>query len=77
MRKFLKKIVGLIQLNLFYSVEECDLLSIEELRALRLKKQQIENKKKYKKYIMEMNKRHKNWVDKRNKNFSEKFSILK
>ena len=40
------------------SNEDDDLMSIEDLRALRLEKQKIENNKKARKYILEINQRY-------------------
>ena len=49
--------------------EDDDLMSIEDLRALRFQKQKIENDKKARKYIKEINQRYR----KMNKNNSNNF----
>ena len=45
------------------------LMSIEELKALRLRKKKIENEKKARKYISEINKRYREMKDKKNNDF--------
>jgi len=47
-----------MQFDLFNSNQDNSLMSIEELRALRLRKQKIENDKKARKYILEINQRY-------------------
>ena len=47
-----------MQMNNFNYNEEDGLLSIEDLRALCLRKQKIENDKKARKYILEINQRY-------------------
>ena len=44
------------------------LMSIEELKALRLRKHKIENDKKARKYILEINKRYRAMKEKKNNN---------
>ena len=56
--------VLLMQLNLFKSSFDDHFMSIEELRILRLRKTEIESKKKSRKYILEINKKYKNWSEK-------------
>ena len=46
-----------MQFDLFNSNQDNSLMSIEELRALRLRKQKIENDKKARKYILGINQR--------------------
>ena len=53
-----------MQLDHFNSIEVNELMSIEELRALRLRKQKIENNKKARKYISEINQRYRKITDK-------------
>ena len=65
MNKLFKNFIGVLQLNLFNSINENNLFSIEELRAYRLTQQKIEIGKKYRKYIEEINKKHKKWLDKK------------
>ena len=47
-----------MQFDLFNSNQDNILMSIEELRALRLRKQKIESDKKARKYILEINQRY-------------------
>ena len=47
-----------MQFDHFKSTKYDELMSIEELRALRLRKQKIENDKKARKYILEINQRY-------------------
>ena len=49
--------------------EEYELMSIDELKALRLRKLKIENDKKARKYISEINKRYRQMTDTKSKNF--------
>ena len=58
-----------MQLDHFNSSEDNGLMSIEELKALRLRKQKIENDKKARKYILQINQRYKKMADKKSKNF--------
>lgn len=58
-----------MQLDHFNSIEVNELMSIEELRALRLRKQKIENNKKARKYISEINQRYRKITDKKSNNF--------
>ena len=51
------------------SNEKDILMSIEELKALRLRKQKIENEKKARKYISEINKRYREMKDKKSNDF--------
>ena len=46
MNKFFKNFIGVLQLNLFNSINETNLFTIEELRTLRLREKKIENDKK-------------------------------
>ena len=56
-----------MKLNHFNSNEDDVLMSIEDLRALRLLKQKIESEKKARKYIMDINERYRKMsVHKRN-----------
>ena len=58
-----------MQLDHFNSIEVNELMSIEELRALRLRKQKIENNKKARKYISEINQRYRKITDKKSNGF--------
>ena len=51
------------------SNREDSLMSIEDLRALRLLKQKIESDKKARKYILEINQRYRKMSDSKNSKF--------
>ena len=59
------------------SNREDSLKSIEDLRALRLLKQKIENDKKARKYIYEINQRYRKMSDRKNNNFFKKINPFK
>ena len=73
MRNLFRKFVEVFKLNHFDSIEDKNVLSIEELKALRMRKLRIENEKKSRKYIAEINKKYKKWKD-NNKALSKKAS---
>ena len=52
-------------------------MSIEELKALRLRKQKIENDKKARKYITEINKRYREMTEKKSNNFFKNMNPFK
>ena len=58
-----------MQFDLFNSNQDNNLMSIEELRALRLRKQKIESDKKARKYILEINQRYRKISAHKSKNF--------
>ena len=58
-----------MKLNHFKSKEDNFLMSIEDLRALRLREHKIENNRKSRKYILEKNQRYRKMTEKKNKNF--------
>ena len=47
-----------MQFDHLYSNEDVGLMSIEDLRALRLRKKKIESDKKARKYILDINQRY-------------------
>ena len=51
-----------MQFDHFNSNQDDGLMSIEDLRALRLRKQKIENDKKARKYILEINQRYRKMI---------------
>ena len=59
----------MMQFNYFNSNQDNSLMSIEDLRALRLRKQKIENDKKARKYILKINERYKKMREDKNSNF--------
>mgnify|MGYP001487682612 CR=1 FL=1 len=56
---------------------ENSLMTIDELRALRLQKQKIENDRKGRKYIYEINQRYREMNDRKNNNFFKKINPFK
>ncbi len=58
-----------MQFDHFNSNQDDGLMSIEDLRALNLKKQKIENDKKARKYILEINQRYRKMSVRKSKNF--------
>ena len=71
--KFLK----MMQINHFNSIENNELKSIDELKALRIRKQRIENDKKARKYILEINQRYRVMTDKKSKHLFKKMNPFK
>ena len=57
--------------------EDDGLMSIKDLRALRFQKQKIENDKKARKYIYEINQRYRKMSDRKNNNFFKKINPFK
>ena len=53
-----------MKFNIFNLIQETKLLKIEELKKSRLLKRRIENDKKSRKYIFEINQRYRKWADK-------------
>ncbi len=58
-----------MQFDHFNSNQDDGLMSIEDLRALHLKKQKIESDKKARKYILEINQRYRKMSVRKSKNF--------
>ena len=58
-----------MQFDLFNSNQDNSLMSIEELRALRLRKKKIESDKKARKYILEINQRYRKISAHKSNNF--------
>ena len=58
-----------MQFDYLNSNEDDGLMSIEDLRALRLQKKKIESDKKARKYILEINQRYRKMSASRSKNF--------
>ena len=66
------KFLELMQFDFFNSNKDDSLMSIEDLRALRLRKKKIESDKKARKYILEINQRYKKMrINKSNKFFKD------
>ena len=66
-----------MQFDLFNSNQDNSLMSIEELRALRLRKQKIESDKKARKYILEINQRYRKMSARKSNNFLRKMNPFK
>ena len=57
--------------------EDDGLMSIEDLRALRLRKKKIESEKKARKYILEINQRYRKISSHKNNNFLHNINPFK
>ena len=66
-----------MKLNHFNSNEDDVLMSIEDLRALRLRKKKIESEKKARKYIMDINQRYRKMSDHKRNNFLRNINPFK
>ena len=66
-----------MQFNHFNSNQDDGLMSIEDLRALRLRKQKIENDKKARKYILDINKRYRKMSSYKSNNFLKNMNLFK
>ena len=66
MKKFFK-FLKMMHLDHFKSIEDNELKSIDELKALRIRKERIENDKKFRKYILDINQRYRVMTDKKSK----------
>ena len=66
-----------MQLHQLDPNEDDGLMSIEDLRALRLRKKKIENDKKSRKYILEINQRYRKMSALKNNNFLRNINPFK
>ena len=66
-----------MQFDHFNSNQNDGLMSIEDLRALRLRKQKIENDKKARKYILDINQRYRKMNAHKNNNFLRNMNPFK
>jgi len=66
-----------MQFDLFNSNQDNSLMSIEELRALRLRKQKIESDKKARKYILEINQRYRKMSSHKSNKFFKNINPFK
>ena len=66
-----------MKFNHFNSNENDVLMSIEDLRALRLREQKIEIKKKERKYIMDINQRYRKMSTSKRNNFLRNMNPFK
>ena len=67
----------LMQFDLFNSNQDDVLMSIEDIRDLRLRKQKIESDKKARKYILEINQRYRKMRDHKGNNFLKNMNPFK
>jgi len=66
-----------MQFDHFISNEDDGLMSIEDLRALRLRKKKIESGKKARKYIMDINQRYRKMSNRKSNNFLRNMNPFK
>ena len=66
-----------MQFDHFNSNQDDGLMSIADLRALRLRKQKIESDKKARKYILEINQRYRKMNARQNHNFLRNINPFK
>ena len=66
-----------MQFDHFNFNQDDGLMSIEDLRALRLRKQKIENDKKARKYILEINQRYRKISSQKSNNFLKNMNPFK
>ncbi len=66
-----------MQFDNFKSKQDDSLMSIEDLRALRLRKQKIESDKKARKYILEINQRYRKMSAHKSKNLFRNMNPFK
>ena len=66
-----------MQFNHFNSNQDDSLMSIEDLRALRLRKKKIESEKKARKYILEINQRYRKMRQNKSNNFFKNMKPFK
>ena len=64
----------MIYLDHFNSIEDKELKSIDELKALSIRKQRIENDKQFRKYILDINQRYRLMTDKKSKHSFKKIN---
>ena len=66
-----------MQFDYFNSNQDDGLMSIADLRALRLRKQKIESDKKARKYILEINQRYRKMSSQKTHNFLRNMNPFK
>ena len=66
-----------MQFDHLNSNEDDGLMSIEDLRALRLRKKKIESEKKARKYIMDINQRYRKMSTRKSNNFLRNMNPFK
>ena len=63
-----------MQLNDFYNNQDEGLMSIEEIKTLRIQKKKLEKEKKARRYIFEINERYRKMRNNKNNNFFKKIN---
>ena len=66
-----------MQFDHFYFNEDDGLISIEDLKALRLKKKKIESDNKARKYILDINQRYRKMSNRKSNNFLRNMNPFK
>ena len=66
-----------MQFHYFNSIQDDSLMSIEDLRALRLQKKKIEGDKKARKYILDINQRYRKMSTRKSNNFLRNMNPFK
>ena len=66
-----------MQFNHFNYNQDDGLMSIEDLRALRLKKKKLESDKKARKYILDINQRYRKMSSRKSNNFLRNINPFK
>ena len=66
-----------MQFDHFKSNQDDNLMSIKDLRTLRLRKQKIESDKKARKYILEINQRYRQMSDNKSNKFLKNINPFK
>ena len=66
-----------MQFNHLNFNEDDGLMSIDDLRALRLQKKKIESDKKARKYILDINQKYRKMSDRKSNNFLRKMNPFK
>ena len=66
-----------MQFDHFKSNQDDNLMSIEDLRSLRLRKQKIESEKQARKYIMDINQRYRKMITQKRNNFLRNMNPFK
>ena len=66
-----------MQFDHLNSNEDDDLISIEDLKALRLQKNKIESDKKARKYILDINQRYRKMSTRKSNNFLRNMNLFK
>ena len=66
-----------MQFDHLYSNKDDDLMSIEDLRASRIKKKKIESDKKARKYILDINQRYRKMSTHKSNNFLKNMNPFK